>query len=525
MSGPSRVGFHHSLRLNLVVRLIAPLAVIVLFMAWIAYSNAALTASVVTDRILSASAHAIAEQVKVEDGEASALIPPSALGIFATGAGDRVVYKVLDPTDDLIAGIPDVPVPQRRPTIDTPVRFEAEFRGQPFRGVAIIQPVAGFTDPRDKSGEVTVIVAATKRDELALTRSLWLQGIQPMGVMLLLVAALGWFGLDRGLRPLDRIRHDLANRSERDLSPLDLAGLPTEVHPLVIAFNAALARIDSYIAAQRRFVANAAHQLHTPLTLLKMQTHYGLTDETVQAKTEALGALDKGISQLSRLINQLLTLARAEPHTPTKPDVRPADIAALTAEALATLAPLALGKRIDLSFEVNPADLDLPPFVAASPTLLREMVANLVENSLRYTPTGGSVTVALARAKTVASEPTEVVLRVIDTGPGIAAEERARVFERFYRVLGTGVEGNGLGLAIVREIASGAGGSVELKDGPGKRGLEVVVRLPLHSGDSADRSTRALTEKARRDHDGAGGLETVSDVGGETERLTTRMDQ
>jgi two-component system sensor histidine kinase TctE len=512
---PSR----HSLRLNLVVRLTVPLAVIVLFMGWIAYSNAALTASAVTDRILSASARAIAEQVQVEDGEASALIPPSALGIFATGAGDRVVYKVLDPTDDLIAGIPDVPVPQRRPTADTPVHFEAEFRGQPFRGVAIIQPVAGFTDPRDKSGEVTVIVAATERDESAMTRSLWLEGIQPMGVMLLLVAALGWFGLDRGLRPLDRIRHDLANRSENDLSPLDLGGLPTEVHPLVTAFNAALARVDSYIAAQRRFVANAAHQLHTPLTLLKMQTHYGLTDETTQAKSEALVALDKGLSQLSRLINQLLTLARAEPRTPTKPDVRPADLAALTAEALAALAPLALGKRIDLSFEADPSDLDPPPFVAASPTLLREMVANLVENSLRYTPAGGSVTVALTRQKPVASEPMEVVLRVVDTGPGIAAEERARVFERFYRVLGTGVEGNGLGLAIVREIASGAGGSVELKDGPGGRGLEAVVRLPLHIGDSADRSAWPVAQQARRDHDGAGGPETVSDLSGETERL------
>ena len=457
--------------------------------------------------------------LSLEDGEASALIPPSALGIFATGAGDRVVYKVLDPTDDLIAGIPDVPVPQRRPTADTPVHFEAEFRGQPFRGVAIIQPVAGFTDPRDKSGEVTVIVAATERDESAMTRSLWLEGIQPMGVMLLLVAALGWFGLDRGLRPLDRIRHDLANRSENDLSPLDLAGLPTEVHPLVTAFNAALARVDSYIAAQRRFVANAAHQLHTPLTLLKMQTHYGLTDETTQAKSEALVALDKGLSQLSRLINQLLTLARAEPRTPTKPDVRPADLAALTAEALAALAPLALGKRIDLSFEADPSDLDPPLLVAASPTLLREMVANLVENSLRYTPAGGGVTVALTRQKPVASEPMEVVLRVVDTGPGIAAEERARVFERFYRVLRTGVEGNGLGLAIVREIASGAGGSVELKDGPGGRGLEAVVRLPLHIGDSADRSAWPVTPQARRDHDGAGGPETVSDLSGETKRL------
>ncbi|MDR3376089.1 MAG: sensor histidine kinase N-terminal domain-containing protein [Ancalomicrobiaceae bacterium] len=469
----------HSLRLNLVLWLVAPLGIIAAVMAWIAYSNAALTAAAVTDRILAASAQTIAEQVKVENGEATALIPPSALGIFATGAGDRVVYKVLDPTDDLIAGIADVPVPARRPSVATPVYFEAAFRGQPFRGIAMIQPVVGFTDPRDASGEVTVIVAATEHDEAAMTRSLWLQGIQPIGILLVLVAGLGWFGLNRGLKPLDRIRRDLADRSETDLSPLSVAGLPSEVHPLVTAFNGALGRIESYIAAQRRFVANAAHQLHTPLTLLKMQTHYGLTEETVAAKDEALSALDSGLGQLSRLINQLLTLARAEPHTPTKPDVKPADIVALAMEALANLAPLALDKAIDLSFERDPREHSGPLLVAASPTLLREMVANLVDNALCYTPVGGRVAVLLGRQDASGASPAEAVIRVVDTGPGIPPDERERVFERFYRVLRPGVEGNGLGLAIVREIASGAGGSVSLADGPGGVGLEAVVRLPL----------------------------------------------
>lgn len=492
-----------SLRLNLVLWLTGPLAIIALFLAWIAYSNAHLTAAAVTDRILSASAQTIAEQVTVENGEASALIPPAALGIFATGAGDRVVYKVLDPSGDLIAGIPDVPQPRRRPSVTTPVYFEADFRGQPYRAVAMVQLVAGFTDPRDRSGEVTVIVAATQRDEMAMTRALWLQGIQPMAVLLCLVAGLGWIGLKRGLRPLDRIRHELANRSETDLSPLRLEGLPSEVHPLVVAFDAALARIERYIATQRRFVANAAHQLHTPLTLLKMQTHYGLHEDDAQAKTEALRALDDGLARLSRLINQLLTLARAEPHTPPKPDVKPAHIVALTEEALAALAPLALDNRIDLSLDID-TDIENapPPLVAASPTLIREMVANLVENALRYTPAGGAVTVSIRHeprpaAVTTASTGTstvagdDIVVRVTDTGPGIPPAEREHVFERFYRVLGSGIDGNGLGLAIVREIVEGAGGSIALADGPkgqepggsepGGRGLEVTVRLPRHA--------------------------------------------
>jgi two-component system, OmpR family, sensor histidine kinase TctE len=473
-----------SLRLRLVVWLTVPLAGIAVLMAWIAYSNASLTAASVTDRILSASAQTIGEQVRVENGEVSALIPPSALGIFATGAGDRVVYKVLDPSGRLIAGIPDVPVPAQRPRVNAPVYFEAPFRGQTYRGIAMIQQVFGFTDPADRSGQVMVIVAATQREQAATTRALWLQGIQPMGILLLLVAGLGWFGLHQGLRPLDRIRQELANRSESDLSPLSLTGLPSEVHPLVVAFNAALGRIDRYIAAQRRFVANAAHQLHTPLTLLKMQTHYGMTDDSLQAKDEALAALDSGLGQLGRLLNQLLTLARAEPHTPTKPDVKPADIAALARDALATLAPLALDKRIDLGFEPDDAALARPPLVAASPTLLREMITNLVENSLRYTQEGGQVTVALARLNGGEPGRPEIEVSVRDNGPGIPAAERDRVFERFYRGLGTGVEGNGLGLAIVREIAVGAGGSVRLSDGPGGRGLEVAVRLPIHPAEA-----------------------------------------
>jgi two-component system, OmpR family, sensor histidine kinase TctE len=466
-------GFRNSLRLHLIGWLTVPLAAVALFMAWLTHANASLTAGLVTDRLLLASAQTIAGEINVQDGVISALIPPSALGIFNSGAGDRVIYKVLDPSGDLIAGLPDVPLPSQKVAALASIGFDAIFRGQPYRFAAVAQPLAGVPKTSgDYGGDALIVVGSTTRERDALAASLWLQGVQPMAVMLVLVAALGWLGLVRGLKPLDQLRRAVADRSGDHLSPLPLEGMPTEVRPLVLALNDALARLDRYIDAQRRFIANAAHQMRTPLTVLKMQTHYGLTGEGDGTRAEALTALDRGIDALMRLVGQLLILARAEPRTPTKPDVKPADMGALVGEALVSLGPLALDRDIDLSFDNALEDAEPPARVKASPTLLREMVVNLVDNALRYTPKGGTVAVSLDRSSD------SVRLRVQDSGPGIPAEERTRVFERFYRVLGSGTEGNGLGLAIVHEIVTGAGGNVMLMDGSGGSGLTVEVILP-----------------------------------------------
>jgi two-component system sensor histidine kinase TctE len=468
-----RSHYRGSLRLHLVAWLTIPLGAVAIYLAWLAYANAGLTAGLVTDRILSASAQIIAEQIRVEDGAMLAPIPPAALSIFATGAGDRVVYRVMEPDGDLVAGMPDVPLPPRKVTSLTPIHYDAVFQSEPYRAVAIAQPVAGWHDPASHPGnEAVVIIASSTHERDALTRSLWLQGVRPMVVLLVLVAGLGWFGLDRGLRPLNRLRQGAAERSASHLSPLELGGIPSEVRPLVIAFNDALSRLDRYIEAQRRFVANAAHQMRTPLTLLKMQVHFGLTEEQGDAKAEALSALDHGIDALMRLVGQLLILARAEPRTPIRTDVKPVDMTALVSDVLAQLAPLALDRGIDLGFETSFAD-GSPVLVKASPTLLREMVVNLVDNALRYTGSGGIVTILTER------RGGDFRLAVQDNGPGIAAAERELVFERFYRVLGTGTEGNGLGLAIVREIVTGAGGRVALTEGPDGKGVTVEVFLPI----------------------------------------------
>jgi two-component system sensor histidine kinase TctE len=223
------------------------------------------------------------------------------------------------------------------------------------------------------------------------------------------------------------------------------------------------------MAAQRRFVANAAHQLRTPLALLSTQAAYARREAGADARGEALAALQESTRRLARLAEQLLTLSRAEPGS-RRPREDRIDLAEAARGVLANLAPIALDRGIDLALEAEARAI-----VAGDGAMVTEMIANLVDNALRYGRAGGSVTVV------VAGGGNDAVLSVADDGPGIPAEEREHVFERFYRVAGTAAEGSGLGLAIVREVADNAGGSVRLSDAPAG-GLVVEVRLPLLRG-------------------------------------------
>jgi two-component system sensor histidine kinase TctE len=220
------------------------------------------------------------------------------------------------------------------------------------------------------------------------------------------------------------------------------------------------------MAAQRRFVANAAHQLRTPLALLSTQAAYARREAGAGARDEALFALRESTKRLARLAEQLLTLSRAEPGS-RRPREDRVDLAASARDVLAGLAPVAVGRGVDLGL-----DAEKPATVVGDGTMLREMIVNLVDNALRYGRAGGSVTVAVSATKD------EAVLTVTDDGPGITAAEREHVFERFYRVAGAAEEGSGLGLAIVREVADNAGGRVTLSDTPGG-GLTVEIKLPL----------------------------------------------
>jgi len=264
----------------------------------------------------------------------------------------------------------------------------------------------------------------------------------------------------------------LAFAAAGDLSPIDEGAAPSEIAPLVGAMNELLDRLSANVQAQRRFVADAAHQLKTPLAGLRTQAELALRDASPEEMQASLRQLIMGSERATRLVNQLLLLARAE--NPNAVELGPTDLNAIAHEQTLQWVYQALTAKADLGFEGTETALIIP----GNDILLAELLNNLIDNALRYTPSGSHVTVRVRHTSTHA------ILDVEDSGPGIPIEERERVFDRFYRVLGTRAEGSGLGLAIVREIAQKHHAQVQILEGTAHSDLPgtcIRVLFPLHT--------------------------------------------
>ena len=447
-----------SLRAHLLAWLLVPLCCIVAFNIWSAYANARLTAGVITDRLLLSAAQVLAEQVQVEDGRVTALISPAALGIFASVGQDRALYSIAGPDGGLIAGYPDVPLPPQTVSLYEPQFFSSRFRSQEVRAVALRQPL-----PSQQAGaSALIIVGATLREEDRIVAGLWQRDALRQLMLVAFAGALIWLGLRRGLAPLLALRDHVRDRDPEALLPFAPEAVQSELRPVVDALNEALARVKAQIAVQRRFIADAAHQLRTPLTLVKTQANVGLRAIAPAEKDEALAAVNASADAMTRLTNQLLVLARSEPGVVALARV-PVDLAAEARAVLETRAVVALDRQIDLGLEAQPT------IVMGDAAMLAEMIANLVDNALAYTAPGGRITVTTGTGLAGAE------LAVEDNGPGIPAALRERVFDRFYRIPGTKAEGSGLGLSIVREIARSHGAVVVLRDAAGTSGLMARV--------------------------------------------------
>ncbi|HWA37531.1 MAG TPA: ATP-binding protein, partial [Burkholderiales bacterium] len=271
----------------------------------------------------------------------------------------------------------------------------------------------------------------------------------------------------RGLAPLERLQRALARRSHVDRGPVSAEGVPAEVRPLVSSINELLARLDRALTLQERFVADAAHQLKTPVAALRTQLDVALRERDPARLREGVEAALPGLERLSRLASQLLTLARNEPDAAATVRFAPTDLDALGLEVATQWVPEALKRGIDLGFEGAGA----PVLVQADAARLRELLDNLLDNAVRYSREGGRITVRVNAAPAP-------VLEVSDDGPSIPPEERERVFERFHRLLGTSRDGSGLGLAIAREIARLHGARIALGDDADGVGNTFSVAFP-----------------------------------------------
>ncbi len=418
------------------------------------------------DRELADLARLLARQVSVQAAEGMA---PSAATrtelkrIVETLAraddDDHLYYQVLGRRGELMAGDAALAVPADDPPDEPSVRFRDDQVGDEPVRVAYLWLAAGSSGPE---GQALVQVAETLGKRSQLATEIIKGVILPQFVILPLAVLLVWFALARGIRPLAELQQRIRKRESNDLSPLAETDVPDEVAPLVSAINDLLQRLDRSIATQRHFLADAAHQLKTPLAGLRMQAE--LAAREIDSGTGDRAAVKHSLRQIAlstqraaHMVNQLLAMARAE-DTGQALRKTPVDLVGLTRAVVRDFVPRAIERQIDLGFE-GPEGSELARLVG-EPVLLGEMVRNLVDNALQYTPRGGTVTARVRRDEKGAA----VLLQVEDTGPGIAPAEREAVFRPFYRALGTQVDGTGLGLAIVQEIAQRHDASITVAD-------------------------------------------------------------
>jgi len=312
-------------------------------------------------------------------------------------------------------------------------------------------------------------VAETLSRRQDLASSLRTESFVPQLLLLGGAFVLVWYGLAYVISPMRRLKTAIDKRGTFDLRPIDPMHAPTELMPLIGSVNALLGRVEENFETQRRFIADAAHQLRTPLAGLRSQTELALAEEDPAALRQALGRLDQASTRAIHLANRLLALARAG--TVHAPAHVPVPLAALARTIAGEMVPRAVEREIDFGLEVDPTAADMR--IRADPMLVGELVSNLVDNALRYTPRGGTVTLGVR-----ALDDARVAVEVTDTGPGIAPAERERVFEPFYRGADVPSGGTGLGLAIVRAIADAHEADIVIGDGADGHGTRIRVSFP-----------------------------------------------
>ncbi|MGA9395582.1 MAG: sensor histidine kinase N-terminal domain-containing protein [Azonexus sp.] len=420
------------------------------------------------DQALREHVTAISRQVKLVNGKPVLTLPSSTRALLRADETDNVYFHVIGREGKLLAGDRELPNPDRKVASDAlpgEIYFrDIEMNGQDVR--VAYSYVADGEMPRDRWVLVEVGETMEKRTQLA--NKIVASVILPQFVIIPLAVMLVWFGLSRGLRPLNRLRKRIENRDPADLSPIATHRVPEELEPLVEAFNEMLVRMKRNVEAQQRFVADAAHQMRTPLTGLKTQAQFAIREADPEALRHALRQIAAGVDRAGRLVNQLLTLARAEGGEAAQHHHEPLDLVALMREVVEDWVMVALAKPIDLGYEADESAM-----VNGNLFLLQELAKNLIDNALRYTPADGRVTCR------VLCFGSKVILEVEDNGVGITEAQAEMVFERFYRADDAATEGSGLGLAIVQEIAAQHNASASLRPNPTGHGSVARVVFPL----------------------------------------------
>ena len=423
--------------------MLAPLLLIWPMSVTVTYLAAQSIANVPFDRKLSDNVDLLANYTKEFRGQVALQLPIPVRDILRSDPAVSEYYMVLGLRGEFVAGDRDLPLP---PEDERPAPGDVHLRFDQIHGVEVRIAYTWVNFPRVAGAQPVLVQVAETLDNRAQLANEIIRGvIVPQFLVLPIAIGLVWFGLSRGLAPLNALQSRIRARRPSDLSPIDPRAAPEELTPLVNSFNEMLERLTLSMQAQKRFVADAAHQMKTPLAGLRTQAELALREGDPQQLRRSLRQIAEATQRAAHLINQLLALARTDHQASELGAFELVNLQQLARELTQDWVPQAIARNIDLGFEDSGSGPDAARIIGV-PVLLREMLNNLIDNAIRYSPAGGSVTVR------VRSRPQAVWLEVEDSGPGIPEAERQLVFERFYRILGSTAEGSGLGLAIVREI-------------------------------------------------------------------------
>lgn len=451
-----------SLLVEILDWLLAPLIVLWPLSVVVTFYVANVIANIPYDRALRDSVNALGQYVRFEPRGARIALPAGASSFLRTDELDTIWFQVRGTRGEVLAGDRELAeiFPEEAQTQNVVYFRDDEWHHEPVR-IAYMFVYA----PTEPHRRLLIQVGETLNKRQNLANEIIAGIIVPQFFLFPFVALLVWFGLTRGTQPLEDLRVKLLGRRPSDLSPIDVNEVPEEIAPLIDAFNKMMERLATNMRAQERFIADAAHQMRTPLAGLRTQLEYALRQRDPQEMQASLERIRHSVERASHVISQLLSLARSQSETP--PAYELVDVNALLREVTQEYVVQALAKGIDLGFEgtVRPAWVD------GNPLLLHELFANLVDNAVRYTAPGGKVTARVRGREFVVAE-------VEDNGIGIDEKERELIFERFYRAPGTEATGSGLGLPIVRSIAAQHHAAVQVRGNAAERGSVFTVVFP-----------------------------------------------
>jgi len=454
---------YSSLRKKLLLLLVPPLLILILIVSSILFRFAIVEQRDAFDNALYDSAYSIYQLIQKSDDSIENLsLPKNEKQFILNDQSDVIFYNVVDTTGKVLNGNNDAGLmPQTTHPATNPYFRDGTVQNLNVRIVTTLVNI-------QKNGvelPVFIQVAETLNKREALASNVLIDIIVPQLILVLFTIAIIWFGVERGLQPLFDLQAAVSKRSYLDLSAIELPDVPTEVMILVNSVNSLMRQLESVLNAQNRFIADAAHQLRTPLAGAQAQLELALSESKPEQHQQLLERVSASMERLSHTITQLLSLARNQQDASHNMALTPVNLNKIAQEVTTDMVPTAIKKGLDLGFEAD----SQKTMVLGDSKRLKEMLYNLVDNAVLYTPAGGKVTVKVQR------EAGEIVLSVIDNGPGIPKAEREKVFERFHRVMGTGQEGSGLGLSIVMEIAQLHQANVEIADEPRKKGLNIQV--------------------------------------------------